>query len=87
MDKEKTTIICREEIRKEKIKLDITDVANALREKGYNPVAQLSGYMISGDPAYITNHKNARAKISQIKPQDIIEVLLEDFLKEMAKRK
>lgn len=87
MNNEKTAIICRDEIRKEKIKLDIIYIANALKEKGYNPVAQLSGYVVSGDPAYITNYKNARSKISQISSQDIIEVLLEDFLKEMVKKK
>lgn len=86
MLKDKTTVISREDVRKEQIKIELKYVANALSEKGYNSVAQLSGYMVSGDPAYITNHKGARARISQIKPQDIIEVLLEDFLKEIAKK-
>lgn len=85
MTKEKTTVISREEIRKEQIKNELKYVAMALKEKGYNPVAQLSGYMVSGDPAYITNHKGARTIISQIKSQDIIELLLEDFLKDVKK--
>lgn len=54
----------------------ISEVNQALLEKGYDPVVQLSGYILSSDPTYITNHKNARSLISKIDRDE----LLEDFI-------
>ncbi len=48
------------------VKSVIIEVYSALEEKGYNPVNQIVGYLISGDPAYISNHKNARSIIQQL---------------------
>ena len=55
-------------------------VYEALMEKGYNPINQLVGYFISGDPAYITNHKQARSLIRRIERDDLIEELLVNYL-------
>ena len=55
-------------------------VYEALMEKGYNPINQLVGYFISGDPAYITSHKQARSLIRRIERDDIIEELLVNYL-------
>lgn len=57
-------------------------VYNALREKGYNPINQLVGYLISGDPAYITSHKQARSLIRRVERDDLIEELVSSYLKE-----
>ncbi|MDD4775073.1 MAG: IreB family regulatory phosphoprotein [Syntrophomonas sp.] len=52
----------------------------ALEEKGYNPLNQLVGYMLSGEPAYITSHKQARNLICKIDRDEIMEVLLKKYL-------
>jgi uncharacterized protein (UPF0297 family) len=58
----------------------IFNVYDALKEKGYNPVNQIVGYIISGDPTYITSHNNARALIGRIERDDILEELLKKYL-------
>ena len=57
----------------------IARIYEALTEKGYNPVNQIVGYVMSGDPTYITSHKGARSLIMRVERDEIIEVLLEDF--------
>lgn len=57
----------------------INEVYDALKERGYNPVNQLVGYLISGDPGYISSYKDARIKIQQVDRAKIIEVLLNSF--------
>ena len=52
----------------------------ALREKGYNPTAQIVGYLMSGDPTYITNHNNARGIIRRIDRDDLMAALLKEYL-------
>lgn len=64
----------------ETVELILTDVFEALETKGYNPINQVVGYLISGDPAYISSHKGARNKIQQVERDEIIEVLLEKFV-------
>ncbi|MBO5488875.1 MAG: IreB family regulatory phosphoprotein [Eubacterium sp.] len=59
----------------------IASVYAALTEKGYNPVNQIVGYLMSGDPTYITSHKGARSLIMRAERDEIIEVLLEDYIK------
>lgn len=59
----------------------IRQVYEALSEKGYNPVSQLVGYIMSGDPTYITSYKNARSLIMKAERDEIIEVLFEDYIK------
>ena len=59
----------------------IADVYEALTEKGYNPVNQIVGYVMSGDPTYITSHKGARSLIRRVERDEIIELLLEDYIR------
>ena len=59
----------------------IASVYTALTEKGYNPVNQIVGYLMSGDPTYITSHKGARSLIMRAERDEIIEVFLEDYIK------
>lgn len=61
------------------IKDVLGEVYGALKERGYNPTNQLVGYLISGDPGYISSYKDARKKIQTIDRTKIIEVLLENF--------
>lgn len=59
----------------------IASVYTALTEKGYNPVNQIVGYLMSGDPTYITSYKGARSLIMRAERDEIIEVFLEDYIK------
>ena len=61
-------------------------VYDALQEKGYNSINQLVGYLISGDPAYITSHKQARSLIRRVERDDLIEELVVSYLKNMDKK-
>ena len=58
----------------------LSAVYNALDEKGYNPIDQMVGYILSGDPSYITSHNNARNLIRHIERDDLVEELLRNFL-------
>ena len=58
----------------------LRDVYAALKEKGYNPISQLVGYVVSGDPTYITNYKNARALITCIDRDDMLEEVFKHYL-------
>ncbi|MEA1961869.1 MAG: IreB family regulatory phosphoprotein [Bacillota bacterium] len=58
----------------------LTAVYEALEEKGYNPINQLVGYMISGDPAYVTSYNQARNLICKVDRDEIMEVLLKTYL-------
>ncbi len=59
----------------------IADVYAALREKGYNPINQMVGYIMSGDPTYITNHKGARARITSVERDELVEEFVSSYLK------
>ena len=58
----------------------IASVYEALTEKGYNPVNQIVGYLMSGDPTYIASHKGARSLIMRAERDEIIELFLEDYI-------
>ena len=59
----------------------LNEVYVALKERGYNPNNQIIGYLISGDPGYISSYKDARSKIQEIDRAKIVEILLEEFQK------
>ena len=56
-------------------------VYEALVEKGYNPIYQLTGYIMSGDPTYITSHKSARSLIMKVERDELVEELLKNYIK------
>ncbi|BAK81261.1 hypothetical protein RATSFB_0699 [Candidatus Arthromitus sp. SFB-rat-Yit] len=59
----------------------LEEVYNSLEQKGYKPINQLVGYLISGDPTYITNYNGARALISKLERDEILEEVLKAYLK------
>ena len=67
--------------RDDDIKAILTTVYNALQEKGYNPINQIVGYILSEDPTYITTHNNARSLIRQIERDELLQALLKSYLK------
>lgn len=58
----------------------LSSVYQAMREKGYNPVSQIVGYIMSGDPTYITSHNGARALIMKVERDELIEELLKNYI-------
>ena len=58
----------------------LKEVYDSLMEKGYNPINQIVGYVMSGDPTYITSYKNARSLIMKVERDEIIEGLLEHYI-------
>ena len=59
----------------------IARIYEALTEKGYNPVNQIVGYVMSGDPTYITSHKNARSLIMKVERDELVEEVLRAYIK------
>ena len=66
--------------RDEEIKAILTSVYNALQEKGYNPINQIVGYILSEDPTYITTYQNARSKIRKVDRDDLLQTLVKSYL-------
>ena len=62
------------------VKLVLSTVYEALTEKGYNPVNQIVGYIMSGDPTYITSHKNARSLIMKVERDELLEELMAVYI-------
>ncbi len=58
----------------------LSNVMIALEEKGYNPVNQIVGYLLSGDPTYITSHNNARSTIGKIERDELLEEIIKEYL-------
>ena len=77
----KTTMFKIEHDKSSQARKILSGVYEALTEKGYDPVRQLVGYFISGDPTYITNHKNARSIISEIDRDELLMELVKEYLK------
>ena len=67
--------------REREIREILLTVYNALKEKGYNPINQIVGYIMSGDPTYITSHKGARAMIMKVERDELVEEMLRSYIK------
>lgn len=78
---DKTKIFTTDEIEAALITETVKEVAEILEERGYNAKNQLVGYLMSGDPGYISSHKEARNKITKFERTKILEVLVEYFIK------
>ncbi len=75
-----TKIYDSSEFQNEYVSSIVKEVASILEERGYNPVNQIVGYLMSGDPGYISSHKEARNKITEFDRTKILETIVEDFL-------
>lgn len=65
----------------EKTKEILKEVYEDLKEKGYNPINQIVGYILSGDPTYITSHKGARNLIRQVERDELLEKMVKEYIK------
>ena len=63
------------------VKVVLSTVYDSLKEKGYNPVNQIVGYIMSGDPTYITSHNNARSLIMKVERDELVEEVLKAYIK------
>lgn len=80
-DMEETKIYSNTDIQDALISVTIKEVADILEERGYNAQNQIVGYLMSGDPGYISSHKEARNKITKFDRTKVLEVLVRNFLK------
>lgn len=70
----------------EEMRQTILTVYNALQEKGYNPISQLVGYILSEDPTYITTHNNARSLIRRLDRDELLQTLVKEYLKSSSEK-
>lgn len=80
MDNDETISFKVERDNNEKIKETMREVYASLKEKGYNPINQIVGYILSGDPTYITSHNGARKLIRQIERDELLENMVKEYL-------
>ena len=80
MDFDKTMSFQVEKMENVKTKEILKEVYEALVEKGYNPINQIVGYILSGDPTYITSHKDARNKIRTIERDELLEKMVRNYI-------
>ena len=78
---DKTSLFDVSIIKKKLISTTLKEVFDALKERGYNPINQIVGYIISDDLGYISNYKEARNRISKIDRVTLVEIMLKKFLK------
>lgn len=78
---DETKIYNAEEFNDAVIAQTLKEVAQILEERGYNPINQIVGYLMSGDPGYISSHKEARTKITKYDRAKLTEVILKNFIK------
>lgn len=81
-DVSQETMMFRRSPENKNVSKTIAEVCKALEEKGYNPIDQLAGYLLSGDPTYITSHSEARTKLRQFERYELIEELVINYLKD-----
>ncbi len=79
---DKTMTFTLERDRESDIRRILTTVYDALKEKGYNPINQIVGYILSEDPTYITTYNNARSLIRRIDRDELLQVLVKSYLGE-----
>lgn len=80
MDFDKTMSFNFEKEKNTRAKEVLKEVYEALVEKGYNPINQIVGYILSGDPTYITSHNNARSKIREIERDELLERMVRYYI-------
>ena len=81
LDPNKTIQFSITDEREEEMRQTMLTVYNALKEKGYNPISQIVGYILSEDPTYITTHNNARSLIRRLDRDELLQALVKNYLK------
>ena len=81
LDPNKTIQFSIKDEREEEMRQTMLTVYNALKEKGYNPISQIVGYILSEDPTYITTHNNTRSLIRRLDRDELLQALVKNYLK------
>ncbi len=81
MEASKTTVVDTKAIIDKNVKEELLSISNDLDERGYEPEKQIVAYLISGDPGYISSYKECRNRILKFSREDILEVMLVNFIK------
>lgn len=81
MSNDETSVFDIRELDTELIRVTLKEVCDSLEERGYNPVNQIVGYLISGDPGYISSYKDARNKMQGLDRAKVVEILFTEFQK------
>lgn len=77
---DKTSLFDVSLIKRKLISTTLKEVFDALKERGYNPINQIVGYLISGDPGYISNYKDSRTKILDFDRAEVMAIILEEYI-------
>ncbi len=85
MDVSQETVLFKRDRDKVSVEATLREVCAALEERGYKPIDQLTGYLLSGDPTYITSHKDARSKLRRHERYELIETLVASYLQKIGK--
>ena len=80
MENMDNTILHSKNDKQNKVEFIMESVYGALKEKGYNPVSQIVGYIMSGDPSYITSHQGARSLITKIERDELLEEFVKSYV-------
>lgn len=86
LDPNKTIKFSLKDEHDEEMRQTLLTVYNALKEKGYNPISQIVGYILSEDPTYITTHNNARSLIRRLDRDELLQTLVKEYLIESSER-
>ena len=78
---EKTSLFKINDIENAYVSKTLIEVYRSLEGRGYNPTSQIIGYLITGDPGYITSFENARDKITSLNREKVLEIILMDYMK------
>lgn len=81
MELEKTKAFSLDDLTHTEVRNILREVWDSLREKGYNPTNQIVGYLISGDPGFISSYQDARKKITKLDRSTIVALLLKEYIK------
>lgn len=81
MELEKTQAFSLDDLAHTEVRNTLREVWDSLREKGYNPANQIVGYLISGDPGFISSYQDARKKITKLDRSTIVALLLKEYIK------
>ena len=78
---DKTSLFKLSDIENALVSKTLIEVYRSLESRGYNPTSQIIGYLITGDPGYITSFENARNKITSLDREKVLEIILKDYMK------
>ena len=77
---DKTILFNVEEIKNEEIRVTLKEVYDSLKKRGYNPINQIVGFIISGDPGYISNFEDAREKMMSLDRSELVSILVKNYM-------